>query len=114
MNLCEFSDIIADETGLSQRCCSDIMKETIRAVITDFRQLGKDIPYDNRECYEFLKGKKLGIKLGPIKLGCELSQLVRKKRFIDDIRKINGYVGHKKYRVSEAEGESATDNNEQI
>lgn len=93
MNLCEFSDIIADETGLPQRCCSDIMKETIRAVITDFRQL-EDVPYDNKECYELMRTKKFGIKLGPIKLGCELLQLARKKRYIDEMNKKNNYVKH--------------------
>lgn len=87
MNLCEFSDIIAEDLGISQRCCSDIIKATITNVLDDFRSL-KDVPEDNVECYNFMKEKRLGIRLGPIKLGCELTQLIRKKKYIESIRKL--------------------------
>lgn len=87
MNLCEFSDIIADDLGISQRCCSDIIKATITNILDDFRAL-KNVPDDNLECYNFMKEKRLGIRLGPIKLGCELTQLARKKKYIESIRKL--------------------------
>lgn len=104
MNLCEFSDIISEDLGISQKCCSDIIKATITNVLDDFRSL-KNVPNDNLECYRFMKEKRLGIRLGPIKLGCELTQLARKKRYIEIIRKKRKEnVTDRRSEESEAEG----------